>query len=181
MHISLLYELLHKFACTLMGHGRDGGADGWQVARHARDKQFGHTHTQRATTTTIANGARSPIAQCVRARWQTRVARVAVRLEKYRRRRNAAKNQSARWRRRRRRRTTPKKYICILNETRATNSDSSEIHPLIASIRQQTLSTFEMDAERSRKQKPPSPNVVRGKRKMCSKMPNTHTHVHGRR
>lgn len=110
--------------------------------------------------------------QCVRGRWQTG-GRAAVRLEKYRRRRNAAKNQSAR----RRRRLDLGANKKILNETRA-NSDSSEFHPLIASIRQQTLSTFEMDAERSRKQKPPSPNVVRGKRKMCSKIPKTHTQLH---
>lgn len=55
-----------------------------------------------------------------------------------------------------------------------------EIHPLIASIRQETLSTFEMDAARSRKQKPTTllENVYNNNnnKKICSKMPsNAHT------
>lgn len=148
------------------------------VARRARDIQFGlgavkkkHSgktrrklqtgHVQKCTNTFQLDCVSVCVCVCV---------------QKYRR---PSKNQSARL-----------EIVMPVKRYRYRNRPAQrveEIHPLIASIRQQTLSTFEMDAARSRKQKPTTTTTLwKTYKKYAQKCPanatrRSSTHIHSLR
>lgn len=160
------FTLLH-FKMTHSKVAQGGGARWRLVARRARDIQFGLGEIQQnkkkwKTRRKLQTGH---VQICTNTFKLDCVSMcVCVCVQKYRR---PSKNQSARL-----------EIVMAVKRYRYRNRPAQrveEIHPLIASIRQQTLSTFEMDAARSRKQKPTTSTatatyVVENVQKICSKM-----------